>query len=380
MFLPKVEIQRTGTSQGVPISRHSQKGNAPGPSPTDPVSANGHTATSKNAGHNSAFQPYTPVITSNKRKREPQSKLPQESSDASLAVSITNTTPGQKIDVGKSAPEAEDQDVKKARRKEKKERKEHKSQVDQSHRDEDGQAGSDAADPETKSKKKKRNQGALDSGGADFAPHMAEDPANGVEVLQSAEKKKKREKKDGALAVEIAGDNDQRGNRSVSEPETLKKGQSHRSQVDDDIKGGVDSLDHGVSGLTGQSADQREQQRQNPDVTSDNEWLRAKTSRVLDLVDSDLEDDTPVPTKFEERSNEPAADREDEKTEELSASSARQVTSNENDLSFTGRLFVRNLPYTANELEIEKLFSKYGNLKEVRFAHNSLCLIFMMNT
>uniref|UniRef100_A0A8C5SLD5 RNA binding motif protein 19 n=1 Tax=Laticauda laticaudata TaxID=8630 RepID=A0A8C5SLD5_LATLA len=44
----------------------------------------------------------------------------------------------------------------------------------------------------------------------------------------------------------------------------------------------------------------------------------------------------------------------------------------EEDLSESGRLFVRNLPYTCTEEEIEALFSKYGPLSEIHFPIDSL--------
>uniref|UniRef100_A0A8D0H2K3 RNA binding motif protein 19 n=1 Tax=Sphenodon punctatus TaxID=8508 RepID=A0A8D0H2K3_SPHPU len=44
----------------------------------------------------------------------------------------------------------------------------------------------------------------------------------------------------------------------------------------------------------------------------------------------------------------------------------------EEDLSESGRLFVRNLPYTSTEEDLEKLFSKYGPLSEIHFPIDSL--------
>ncbi|KAE8634175.1 hypothetical protein XENTR_v10002218 [Xenopus tropicalis] len=42
------------------------------------------------------------------------------------------------------------------------------------------------------------------------------------------------------------------------------------------------------------------------------------------------------------------------------------------DVSESGRLFVRNLPYTCNEDDLEKLFSKYGPISEIHFPIDSL--------
>ncbi|NWI17835.1 RBM19 protein, partial [Crypturellus soui] len=44
----------------------------------------------------------------------------------------------------------------------------------------------------------------------------------------------------------------------------------------------------------------------------------------------------------------------------------------EEDLSESGRLFVRNLPFTSTEEDLEKLFSKYGPLSEIHFPIDRL--------
>jgi len=57
------------------------------------------------------------------------------------------------------------------------------------------------------------------------------------------------------------------------------------------------------------------------------------------------------------------------------SASAEKVSSNEStkvpnleDLSESGRIFVRNLPYTATEDDLYQLFSKYGTLSEVHIS------------
>ncbi|NWW65982.1 RBM19 protein, partial [Ifrita kowaldi] len=44
----------------------------------------------------------------------------------------------------------------------------------------------------------------------------------------------------------------------------------------------------------------------------------------------------------------------------------------EEDLAESGRLFVRNLPFTSTEEDLEKIFSKYGSLSEIHFPIDKL--------
>ncbi|XP_069789262.1 probable RNA-binding protein 19 [Narcine bancroftii] len=50
----------------------------------------------------------------------------------------------------------------------------------------------------------------------------------------------------------------------------------------------------------------------------------------------------------------------------------KKVGEVEEDISDSGRLFVRNLPYTCTEDDLEKLFSKYGPLSEIHFPVDKL--------
>lgn len=44
----------------------------------------------------------------------------------------------------------------------------------------------------------------------------------------------------------------------------------------------------------------------------------------------------------------------------------------EEDVSESGRLFIRNLPYTCTEEEMKELFAKYGELKNTQNTYNYL--------
>lgn len=118
-----------------------------------------------------------------------------------------------------------------------------------------------------------------------------------------------------------------------------------------------------------------------PDVAAaatDDDWLRSRTNRLLDLIDPDdipavqtgtvdlsnavpVVDSTAEPSPFDEEPLQEVDETlsiegdEEEKTDPiLQAISAAQ-----------GRLFVRNLPYTATEEDLRKHFEPFGSLEEV---------------
>ncbi|RYO85221.1 hypothetical protein DL764_009206 [Monosporascus ibericus] len=121
-----------------------------------------------------------------------------------------------------------------------------------------------------------------------------------------------------------------------------------------------------------------------PTAATDDDWLRSRTNRLLDLVDDDdnlppaapsqpvqvappardyggsdmtdgIEDEArPEPMEIEAL---PEAKSKDSKDETLDS------------LRKTSRLFIRNLPYSAEEEDVRKHFEQYGSLEEGRLLH-----------
>ena len=95
---------------------------------------------------------------------------------------------------------------------------------------------------------------------------------------------------------------------------------------------------------------------------SDADWIRSKTSRLLDLVDDASTfltlRDPPGPTA---QPAEPL-DTEMAGAEETQQSEAQVAIET---ISQSGRLFVRNLPYSATEGELRQHFLACGELQEV---------------
>lgn len=112
---------------------------------------------------------------------------------------------------------------------------------------------------------------------------------------------------------------------------------------------------------------------------TDDDWLRSRTSRLLDLVNpEDMVVDEVVPTASKAiqstEAAEPAAPADvamEDVDKHISdgAEVAKEVTGSTDAtmdaIRESGRLFVRNLPYTATEDELRVHFEKYGALEEV---------------
>jgi multiple RNA-binding domain-containing protein 1 len=110
---------------------------------------------------------------------------------------------------------------------------------------------------------------------------------------------------------------------------------------------------------------------------TDDDWLRSRTNRLLDLVDPDdlpqpaeqaAVDETvrgggeniDLPHSSHEVVSEETPDQEiDQKADATAADDAIAT------ITRTSRLFVRNLPYTATEEDLHQKFGEFGTLQEV---------------
>ncbi|KAL7943204.1 RNA-binding domain-containing protein [Trichoderma barbatum] len=117
---------------------------------------------------------------------------------------------------------------------------------------------------------------------------------------------------------------------------------------------------------------------------TDDDWLRSRTSRLLDLVDPD---DLPRPTETAvEAETVVQDDADNDDTPPSPGDAADEDTPEEADdkgadgtgvddpvatITRTSRLFVRNLPYTATEEDLHQEFGKFGTLEEVHLPTNA---------
>lgn len=108
---------------------------------------------------------------------------------------------------------------------------------------------------------------------------------------------------------------------------------------------------------------------------TDDDWLRSKTNRLLDLVE---DDDAPVapssaPSKPapQKRDSPVVVEEQAEPAQPVqeSAPLADTASSEEDKIRETGRLYLRNLHFEVAEEDIKNHFSKYGSLDEVSLTH-----------
>lgn len=108
-----------------------------------------------------------------------------------------------------------------------------------------------------------------------------------------------------------------------------------------------------------------------PTIATDDDWLRSRTNRLLDLVDPDdlapgamsEEQDIQVDGQTSHSTDVAMPDMAaDEVTtsQEMTGQDAVQI------ISRTSRLFVRNLSYSTTEDDLQEAFSRFGAVQEVR--------------
>ena len=131
-------------------------------------------------------------------------------------------------------------------------------------------------------------------------------------------------------------------------------------------------------------ADALPSQAKVPVDAADDDWLRSRTSRLLDLADEDDEmdavgstrvvdnvedeEDQALPREMDDKPPATSPEFRVEKPPEAGNPSEADTaadTAAVESLRRTERLFVRNLPYEATENELRHHFASYGTLEEV---------------
>jgi multiple RNA-binding domain-containing protein 1 len=110
---------------------------------------------------------------------------------------------------------------------------------------------------------------------------------------------------------------------------------------------------------------------------TDDDWLRSRTNRVLDLVEDDdvpaAHVSAPQIPAAEKRDSPLAIEQQPEPTQPADTPVVDAAPSEEDKIRETGRLYLRNLHFEVAEEDIRNHFSKYGSLDEVSLHSHFLC-------
>ncbi|KAH7391303.1 hypothetical protein BKA64DRAFT_677294 [Cadophora sp. MPI-SDFR-AT-0126] len=105
--------------------------------------------------------------------------------------------------------------------------------------------------------------------------------------------------------------------------------------------------------------------------TTDEDWLRSRTNRLLDLMDPDemgvagTDAVRTEPAVVAEAKPDEVPNHEEPTTEEVDEEESDKPDPTIDAIKATGRLFVRNLPYSATEDDLREHFAPFGSLEEV---------------
>lgn len=131
------------------------------------------------------------------------------------------------------------------------------------------------------------------------------------------------------------------------------------------------------------AAQDRTNEPQLADATDD-DWMRSRTSRLLDLIDPNdpaaLASVAPAPNRQPIEAAAPSPSQDIEMTdavvesEPLHASTVDQADEDSatDQTRRTARLFIRNLPFKVTEAELRDHFAKYGQVEEVSLSSHTV--------
>ena len=194
------------------------------------------------------------------------------------------------------------------------------------------------------------------------------------EITEAERKRRKKEKREKKRLLEANGQapNEEAviADREARKKRKLEK-KMKRTKAESTAEGGVEPLNDDASGL-----DDAETDIVQPEIPrSENEWLRGKTSRLLDLIEQDEQTDSQDVVPQNRTSGLPDLPRDETHTEistkspnESGPSDTTTVSSQPKATAVAvpnGRLFVRNLPFSTTEADLESTFAKYGTILEV---------------
>lgn len=193
-----------------------------------------------------------------------------------------------------------------------------------------------------------------------------------TETSEAQRKRRKREKRE----KEMADASSKTGAEAViDDKEARKKRKAEKKakklKAKPTAEGGVEPLNDDASGV-----DDAETDLAQPEIPrSDNDWLRGKTSRLLDLLDPDEQTNKQGTTMQQYDTQTDSSDEGEEMNIETKpghvVSDPTSATADNHSRAKSiavsnGRLFIRNLPFSTTEADLESTFARYGTIVEVR--------------
>jgi hypothetical protein len=313
--------------------------------------------------------PLNPVSKSNKRKRDAEGQGRQgdfqdymattqttgskptwaNETDATAATTTTATASTHTLQAVTGADVANDS-LKKLKSKDKTARQDRESDP--------GFAPRDERNVTREEKKRKRPKPGEETEAGETPTSRNHTTTKDEDISHLGAKAAKKKRQEGttnseSYAPEAQTEHEVSGLRS---PKAKKKERKNSKEA----KGVDESLDD-ASGLNEEDADRTQLE----DTRTDSDWLRARTNRTLDLVDVQE-----VPTKASEHAVSEGSNHSNNSSyhEAEPCMTAPHVVQPDLEESLAnGRLFIRNLPYSADEADVKNLFSKYGKVNEVSY-------------
>ncbi|KAL9625470.1 MAG: hypothetical protein Q9160_000533 [Pyrenula sp. 1 TL-2023] len=189
-----------------------------------------------------------------------------------------------------------------------------------------------------------------------------------AEKPHSETKSKKKKSKQSLENTDQAGSNEEANHKATKKQKKKRREDNdERSQRQRGETGG-DSPSQNTVQVEERDSDSDHLAQQ----TTDDDWLRAKTSRVLGLVEEDgmveSESVTSSKTDTADTHSEDAVDFASANQVPLSHTSSNGAHMS---VSSNGRLFLRNLSFGSTETEIEDAFSTFGTIEEVHLVRDS---------
>lgn len=208
-------------------------------------------------------------------------------------------------------------------------------------------------------------------------PAVSTEPPQEDDTTELPQRESKRRKIDRS---------EQAGSITSARPENAHNADSSRDTEQTRELPNQTSVDEGVENETGLNDTPLDIEDEN-EAKTDADWLRSKTSRLLGLLDDDEQAEMNAPAPERKAESESSDEEADGPARNIPDASNRkseaqpmepveeEVDTNIEMIRNTGRLFIRNLPYHADEAGLEAVFSPFGKLEEVSHQLTTLTCI-----